>query len=535
MPSRRHRPSPPAGRPAALGALLTGACALALAVGGPIPIGAAAAGGDSQYFATTAMPNGRQSAGAAVIGNFIYVMGGVERDPARPDEPGNNTRSTIFAPVGADGQIGQWRPTTSLPTPLLYIGNSTVSRGPIIYIAGGNINDGAGTNVSSNVVTMAAQREGGVLSNWIQSDPFPGSGLQAGAAVATRTHLYVIGGADTGNTPQPLVYIAPFAQGGLLGPWAQGPPLPQGLWFHMAGVANGRLYVWGGTTSAQGAPDAVDTTYVADIRPDGSLSAWRTLRPLPQPIYFSGSASLDDTLFNFGGRFRDASYTSDVLFAIPDAQGELNWTLVRASVPVMRYLAPAVDDRLGIIYLPGGRSPDTPSLAQVFGYRVRLEGEVAEAFGPSPTAPPQPVTPSPAPTPPPTRPTVSQPESSPAPTPQPPAPSVGVPPNVPGSWTDYSQGEIQAIRENRNMLLYFTTPQARLNAEVIQNIFSNPGFRDVSSRHVCIWINAAAQRDLAVTYGVYRVPTVVVVSPRDGRVLGTFVRSFSLSDLSSAP
>lgn len=448
----------------------------------------------SQYFQTTPMPEPREKAGAAVIGDHLYVIGGQTAGKVA-------AAATLMADIDAEGNVANWRETSPLPGPLLYTGNSTVARGPIIYVCGGNINDGV-QNTAADFVVMAAQREDGNLSRWITSERFPGPGLQAATAVASNSHLYVIGGADTANNPQPVVYHAAFRRDGLLESWGRGPDMPRGLWFHMAGIANNRIYVWGGTNPA-GVNGSVDTTIVADILPDGSLSPWRTLPPLPNRLYFSASASLDNTLFNFSGRLPTGNFVSDVLFAIPDSAGDIAWELVRAAVPLNKYLAPAVDQRRGIIYLPGGNSNDLP-ISEVYGYRVP-RFEVAEAFttedGSTQTEPTDPATE------PGTTPTVEPAEVQAATL----------------DWGNFAQAELQAVRGRQNMMLYFQTPRARQCREVEEAVFTDPGFAGVAERYALANVNAAENRALAVTYGVYRVPSVVIVRP-DGQHIQTLVR-----------
>jgi hypothetical protein len=473
----------------------------------------------SQYFQTQSLPSGRQMHGASVIGDYLYVFGGNETDVGF-------TTSSLFAPISEDGQVGRWQSTTPLSTPggvpITYIGNSTVTRGRIVYVCGGNVNDGGQVNLSSNIVMMAAQMNDGHLSRWLPSRPFPGPGVQICAAVATQTHLYVIGGADSANSPVPNVYIAPYVEGGLLGEWSRGPDLPKPLWFHSAGELNGTLYVWGGTTSSpSGAPGAVDDVFAADLQADGNLGAWRRVGSLPQPIYFSACATIDDTLYNFSGRFRDERYTSDVLFSIPTAAGT-EWERVRATVPLNKYLAPAVDDRRGIVFFPGGRSEGSAAgIREVFGYRVpRVDQDIDESFTPSE------ISRGPAPR---TSPSGTAPTPSPGST----VASSGTS-NMLGSWNNFNDAEIQAMRSSKNMLIYFQTPQARRCREVEQTLFQSEGFAPVADSHILVRVDAAAQRHHAIQYGVYRVPTVVIASPQ-GQPLATFVRDFSLQDLQTAP
>ncbi|MBN1478480.1 hypothetical protein JXA47_17130 [Candidatus Sumerlaeota bacterium] len=462
----------------------------------------------SQYFQTRDLPVGREKHGAAVVGDYLYIFGG---EVLQSDGTPVFTAASSFAPIRPDGEIGPWRATTPLPAAIAYIGNSVVVRGRVIYIAGGSVRQRPDeTGVASRVVLMAAQLDEGQLSAWIPSDPFPGPPVVAAAAVATNTHLYVLGGANTEDEPSNVVYIAPFAEGGLLGPWSRGPDMPQPLWFQMAGIVGDRLYVWGGTNQASGPPGSVADTMVAEIRSDGTLGDWQPLNPLPQAMYFSAQASIDDTLYNFSGRFADSSFTSDVLFCIPEPGEPFQWQRVRANVPMQRYLGPAVDYRRGIVYFPGGRSEDTRCIQGVYGYRVpRVEEVIAEVFEPGQT-PTQTVTPA--------------------------EPVVATPPTeLSGTWLPYYDAEFESQRTGRNLLIYFHTPQARLCRELEDSVFQNPGFATIAERHTLTRVNAAENRELAVTFGVYRVPTVVIVDPSSGQPIRTYVRDITLRDLAAVP
>jgi Kelch motif len=481
---------------------------LALAILASTVWSAAAQSEASQYFETLELPVGREKHGAAVVGDYLYVFGG---EVLQPDGTTAFTAASSFAPIRPDGQIGTWRATSPLPAAIAYIGNSVIVRGRVIYIAGGSVRQRPeATGVASRIVLMAAQLSEGQLSAWIPSDPFPGPPLVAAAAVATSTHLYVLGGANTDDNPNAVVYIAPFTEGGLLGAWSRGPDLPQSLWFHMAGIVGDRMYVWGGTNQAAGPPGSVADTMVAQIRSDGTLSDWQPLNPLPRPMYFSAQASIDDTLYNFSGRFADSSFTSDVLFCIPEPGEPFQWQRVRANVPMQRYLAPAVDHRRGIIYFPGGRSEDIRCIQDVYGYRVpRVEEVIAEVFEPG-QRPTQTVTP---------------PETV----------VVSPPTDLSGEWLPYYDAEFEAQRTGDNLMIYFHTPQARLCRELEENVFESPSFAPIAQRHTLTRVNAAENRELAVTYGVFRVPTVVIVDPVSGQPIRTFVRDITLRDLAASP
>jgi hypothetical protein len=227
-------------------------------------------------------------------------------------------------------------------------------------------------------------------------------------------------------------------------------------------------------------------------------------------MYFSAQASIDDTLYNFSGRFADSSFTSDVLFCIPEPGEPFRWQVVRANVPMQRYLGPAVDYRRGIVFFPGGRSEDIRCIQDVYGYRVpRVEEVIAEAFEPG-QRPTETVTPT--------------------------EPIVVTPPTeLSGTWLPYYDAEFESQRTGRNLLIYFHTPQARLCRELEDSVFQNPSFAPIAQRHTLTRVNAAENRELAVTFGVYRVPTVVIVDPVSGRPIRTYVRDITLRDLATAP
>jgi len=190
----------------------------------------------------------------------VYVIGGSD---------GTNAPQTSvhYASVGAAGTLDSWTPTTSLPAARAFAasviatpGNSAV-RAPFLFVLGG-----ADENQDpSSIVYRGDLETDGTVTTWTQSRALPMPVRSFGAVIVFGS-LYIVGGATDGDMPVATVYRSEIDTNGLLGPWESLTPLPFARAHFGFGQFAGRLYVFGGDSTAVPANSGtMSNTRLADI------------------------------------------------------------------------------------------------------------------------------------------------------------------------------------------------------------------------------------------------------------------------------
>jgi len=318
--------------------------------------GTLAAQGQQFVQRTTDMAQPRAFHGSAVMGDFLYMFGGsVAKGPGATDEgpSGSVSKSRILE----GGRLGPWEETTPLPQPRLYIGASTLVLNDVVYIVGGSNRTRDGERYNTAIYSRPLPN--GTLLPWAESAPYSTTGLSTMAAVSTPGHIHVIGGmAQTADVPTTEVWTNPIYSDGSMGAWVAGPPMPVPLWFHSAGTAGGRVYVWGGLQVATPGAEASPAVLSAPILGSGKLGAWRRERTtLPQPFNSASSATAGPYLMSFSPRYPGKAPSSDVWFATAGPGGLSAFSGPRdAEIPIKLYHAAATDYRRGTIFVSGGRA-----------------------------------------------------------------------------------------------------------------------------------------------------------------------------------
>ncbi len=213
------------------------------------------AGGEiGEWKQVGALPVGVSRHGLVTGNSNLYVIGGY-------DEYNPTVRSSkVFtARLGSEGEVGEWKETTSLPEGLSSSGVIDIytAEGPYIYVAGG-----WNGKVSSNKVYSAKVNSDGSLGEWKEVSSLRG-GLSRPSMIADRGYLIIAGGDMTYEDkryPQSSVYAAKVYPDGSLGDWEIQDYLPNALTGSSI-VSNNLsgnkrdLFMIGGYTYA-GAPDS---------------------------------------------------------------------------------------------------------------------------------------------------------------------------------------------------------------------------------------------------------------------------------------
>jgi len=168
------------------------------------------------------MPTTRGAMGVAVVGDRIYVVGGLNSSGPRSEVEVYDTRS------------GEWSSASRMPTPREHLA-VTAARGQVYAIAGRR---------PGGIVYGAFERYDPKADRWTQlvDYPNPFSGLRA---VAAGGKLVVSGGEHPGQ----IAVRGQVWSWDLAGEeWRQERSLPVPKHGHGVVAANGRMYVLGGST-----------------------------------------------------------------------------------------------------------------------------------------------------------------------------------------------------------------------------------------------------------------------------------------------
>ena len=267
--------------------------------------------------------------------------------------------------------IGQWNPTTALPN--ARAGVAVVASGDWVYAIGG-------WDTANNPVAEARRasiQADGTLAAWQDALSLP-TPLHSHAAVAWQGYLYVIGGWD-GSRRHQEVLRAQIATDGSLSTWQRGLDFPVGIVLHAAVVANNRIYVSGGDTTA----GRTNRVYVSAIGADGVLGRWQETTHLPPAnLYRHTMTAVADTLYVTGG-YDGSVVRSEAYAAHINSDGTVG-TWQSSTMPVAReYRQSVVHD--GRLVLLGGRDSTASSgLKRVDSASLSLGGWTTEPPLPEP-------------------------------------------------------------------------------------------------------------------------------------------------------
>jgi hypothetical protein len=304
--------------------------------------------------AGTALPEGRYYGGMTASNGYIYYIGGLN--------PAATSTDTVFvAPVNADGSIGAWATTTTLPSGRYLIDNQTVAYGGYIYVVAG-----AGGTAAGNVVYYAKQNADGTLGAWLTTTPTPVD-RDIASVKALDGVMYIMGGETLSEDHDNRVFQAPINADGTLGAWTLRSYMKDGLYFHRS-IANAhKLYVFGGLTDANSANYAVadfNTVDIATAQPFQGLTPFlRTTDDLGHSdgamdvLHYSMGAGLArGKIVTAAGRVSTNTYNTTISYVGLNADGSTGlWTTSGNVMPLAIKDNTAVGYN-GVVYVGGGRS-----------------------------------------------------------------------------------------------------------------------------------------------------------------------------------
>lgn len=198
------------------------------------------------------------------------------------------------------------------------------------------------------------------------------------AAVATETHVYVIGGMDDADRYVAEVEYAPILADGRLGPWQYTEPLNEPRFYLSAVAMHGYLYAIGGANGERG-KDNIPSGVVekARILPDGRLGPWQRESYLTTPRRGLQAVAHRNHLYAIGGY--NGAFLKTIEHVEVNAEGTLSeWREDPEHAVVDRYIHSAT--HLGDnLYLLGGheQGAETVSYGDVEMATVQPNGNLS--------------------------------------------------------------------------------------------------------------------------------------------------------------
>ncbi len=434
------------------------------------------------------MPAGRGFHGLAIVGDFIYLIGGQANNPQNTIEE-YPAASVWVGKISPDGNVLQWGQTSPIPGPRYYISNSTVVQGDTIYVFGGSTEPIDGQSL--NTVIWNRPNESGGLGPWRVSEPF-GDGLSSPAAVATPGHIHIIGGQQSDDRISNKVWTNQLGAEGSMSRWEEAPSLPRPIWFHQSGVVAGRVYVWGGLSNADHEnPQPSRSVYSAPVLGTGKLGSWRTeSNQLPTGFYSASSAVAGPYLISYCPRYEQRRLSNDVWWTYIGPNGMDTWRKLPTQLIQKVYHAAAPDYRRGSIYLAGGRGPTASDdlRPEVSYFKLSREAqEAAESSWVKSEADHQNSV------------SANAANSLPGST----SPQV-----TPGGFIPLQQARDVSKSTNKPLVMYFNLPNAAPCIEQME-LLNEEQVVQISNRSALAWIDTSQNPQTAQALGIYRVPTWV--------------------------
>jgi len=142
------------------------------------------------------LPNGLAASQAVVTNSKIYLLGG--------ESITNSTDIVYSTTFDTNGSIGIWQTEANLPTQLSY--QQTIMTKERVYMLSGNVVSTYSTSTYSAPIDA-----NGNIGTWSVSSSLPGI-LAHTQAVVTKNKVYLLGG-YSGSAYTGVVYSAPFADG----------------------------------------------------------------------------------------------------------------------------------------------------------------------------------------------------------------------------------------------------------------------------------------------------------------------------------
>ncbi len=295
--------------------------------------------------------------------DHLYVIAG---DNPFGDTHNEVFYSTIISTL--THELSDWQQTMPLPATAdfypegLYFHEAAVLN-DYLYVFGGKEDEGAASTYYNKVV-FAPINADGTLGDWQLTTPLPGPRFELESLVY-EGRIYVIGGADEmGQSTETVWYTVPAADGQIVSwiPVTQYlPHLGQGGYVDAsATLENGRIYVYGGASEVAYNEYSPYVHFAQPLTTTGDITDWTmAVNPLPFNCYASeGAAYQSGLLLAIAGAWNNGLQPSgDVRAALVDHDtGQVSEWVSTVALSPTRYYHAAIQDDYGWLYSIGGAS-----------------------------------------------------------------------------------------------------------------------------------------------------------------------------------
>ncbi|MBU4536939.1 hypothetical protein KJ603_02795, partial [Patescibacteria group bacterium] len=315
--------------------------------------------GVSAWSAGAGLPAARYGHAGAIAGDIALVAGGYD---------GANYRSDVwYAPITAEGAIGSWTQTRSMPA--ARYGHAAAVLNGRLYIVGGY--DGSAPRAE---VWSAAVSSYGALGDWVAEAALP-QAVYAHAFAVGDNAIYVAGGYNAGARDN-VWYTGVNSDGSLTG-WAAGPALPAAVYSAaaaMGGAASGpMIYITGGYDGSSAKTSVWRSPVVAGV-PTG----WTADTALPSGVHAHAMAAPNTALVITGGNGGTLARTTTLLGSLNSDGTIAGWTAGPA-LPAARQ-SHVMADRGGRLITLGGydgasvKSDGAQAMMTATEYRLGVTG-----------------------------------------------------------------------------------------------------------------------------------------------------------------
>ncbi|MDB5169307.1 MAG: hypothetical protein JWO41_663 [Candidatus Saccharibacteria bacterium] len=212
----------------------------------------------------------RAQGALVAVGNYLYMIGGVDASLTKT----NTVLYTTVSPTTGD-TTASWTSSGSLLANIR--GNSAVSYKGYIYVTDGE-NSATGKTLTTEYTSVGlgggAPSNPGCGTTWCASTSLPsGAGSLFGAAALNSGRMYFSGGQLVANTSYSSnVYYATLSSGGI-GAWSTASTkFNTERYQHVSFVANGYIYVYGGSSSSA----CLNDMQYAPLLSGGDIGNWQS-------------------------------------------------------------------------------------------------------------------------------------------------------------------------------------------------------------------------------------------------------------------
>ena len=321
-------------------------------------------GGLGAWATTTSLPVATQDNSAVIYNGYLYEIGGFTTAATANAYYAlicTGSNNGVGGCTATAGTIGTWNATTSLPT-ATYGAGAVVYSGQLYFVGGY-------TTSATAAVYRTTIGANGTLGAWSATTSLPTASRNAGVVVSGG-YVYVVGGYN-GAASSTAVYYSQIAASGALGAWTTGPSLPVGTADASAVVVNGFIYILGGFTT-----NTVADVYYIPINANGSLGSWAVNTPLPFIYQYASAVFSNGYIYDIGGTDGSTLSLPDITaFRVNNGGGGQLAAFVTAatSLPTATYSAAVVADH-GYVYEMGGHT--TTTVATVSYASLKPDGTI---------------------------------------------------------------------------------------------------------------------------------------------------------------